>query len=249
MNEEKKKDEPFWRDLIPEELEDLWQLTWKDKLRIGRFGVVVVLLFANEDVFSLYTSCMVIYLCYAGYGLTKTSIYREFKLENTMEKEKDTINKESLKGLFEGAVFNEAQIVIAQSGSKVVYKEVKPCDDEKPQVSDEQIANAILAINGKDKPLNEYQRWLGVCCMLSWKYGYPRNLKDCCERINLLPLEGLEYICKYDNIRKLPATNPFIHEDARQWECYSPKERERVLFNGCLAVAQAFETEIQKQIE
>ena len=87
---------------------------------------------------------------------------------------------------------NNVQInMVVQSGAKVVYKEVTSAKDEKPQVTDIQIANAIRAINGKGKPLNGYQLWLGACCLLSWKYDFPRNLNECCERINALPLEGV----------------------------------------------------------
>jgi hypothetical protein len=186
-------------------------------------------------------------LLYAYEQMRKHSIMEKLLSDNDrMEADMD---KESLKGLFEGASLQNVQIVIAQSGSKVVYKEITSSNDEKPQVTDAQIANAIRAINGKGKPLNGYQLWLGACCLLSWKYDFPRNLNECCERINALPLEGVEYICKYDNIRKLAATNKFVKEDARQWDSYKPKDDERNFFNGCLSVSQALDTEIQKQIE
>lgn len=154
-----------------------------------------------------------------------------------------------LQGMFQGANMQNAQInVVVESGATVVYKQVALTKSDIPQVTDEYITNAICAINGKGKPLNEYQSWLGACCILSWKYGYPRNLKDCCERVNSLPLEGVEYICKYENIRKF-ATYSFVKEDARLWSSYKPLESERTLFNECLSVAQALDIEIQKQLE
>lgn len=154
-----------------------------------------------------------------------------------------------LDGLFQGANMQNAQInVIVESGAKVVYKEMSSIKNDNLQVTNEQMANALLAINGKDKPLSGYQVWLGACCLLSWKYGYPRNLKDCCERINSLPLAGIEFICKYENIRKF-STYSFVKEDARLWKDYKPLESERVLFNECLSVAQALDKEIQKQLE
>lgn len=154
-----------------------------------------------------------------------------------------------IQGMFNGADLSNAQInVIVESGAKVVYKEVSSAKNDNPQVTDEQIANALLAINGKEKPLDEYQVWLGACCILTWKYRYPRKLEDCCKRINSLPLEGIEIICKYENIRKF-STYSFVKEDARLWNDYKPKESERVLFNKCLSVAQALDTEIQRQIE
>lgn len=254
MIDNKKNKEPSFREVfIPEELEDLLRLSFKDKLRIGRFCVVLILLIVNEDIFSLYSALMTIYLIYAGYGLTKTSIIKKIMVEsefnNKINMNMNTIDKETLRGLFEGSTLNDVQVVIAQSGSKVVYKELASVTNEKPQVTDEHITNAIRAINGKGKPLDGYQLWLGACCLLSWKYNYPRNLSECCERINSLPLEGIEYICKYENIRKFPAIHAFAKEDARNWDSYKPKEDERNFFNGCLFVSQALDAEIQKQIE
>ena len=152
-------------------------------------------------------------------------------------------------GLFQGANLHNPQInIIIELNSKLMYKEIALAKEEKPQVTDIHIANAIRAINGKGKPLNGFQLWLGACCLLSWKYDYPRKLSECCERINSLPLEGVEYICKYDNIRKFPAIHAFAREDVRHWDSYKPKEDERNFFNGCLSVSQALDTEIQKQI-
>ena len=49
-----------------------------------------------------------------------------------------------MQGLFQGANMQNAQInVIVESGAKVVYKEVTSPKDEKPQVTDEQMAHAI----------------------------------------------------------------------------------------------------------
>lgn len=156
--------------------------------------------------------------------------------------------EKGMQGLFAGAVLNNPQIVITGDDTKVVYKEVVANKDEKPQVTDEQVANAIRAINGKNKPLDNYQRWLGACCLLAWKYDYPRNIGVCCQRINSLGMNDLEYECKYENIRKLTTTNRFVKEDARYWDSYKPKEDERKLFNECLLVAQALDAEIQKQM-
>ena len=223
-------------------------LSWNDKLRLAYFCMSFAMLVGRVE--NNYFGMLIgfaINLLYAYEQVRKHSIIEKLMFDNDkMENDMDT---ESLKGLFEGANLQDVQIVIAQSGAKVVYKEVTSSKEEKPQVTDMQIANAIRAINGKDKPLNQYNLWFGVCSILSWKYGYPRNLGECCERINSLPLEGLEYICKYDNIRKFPAIHSFAREDARQWDSYKPKEDERNFFNGCLSVSQALDAEIQKQIE
>lgn len=223
-------------------------LSLGDKLRLAHFCMSFVMLVAKvENRCCWILIGFAINLLYAYEQVRKHAIME--KLINENDKIETDMDKESLKGLFEGANLHDVQIVIAQSGSKVVYKEAASSKEDKPQATDIHIANAIRAINGKGKPLNGYQLWLGACCLLSWKYDFPRNLSECCERINTLPLEGVEYICKYDNIRKFPAIHAFAKEDARQWDSYKPKEDERNFFNGCLSVSQALDTEIQKQIE
>lgn len=116
------------------------------------------------------------------------------------------------------------------------------------EYSDEQIARAIKSINGKQNVLNNYQLWLGVCCLLSNKYGFPQNLEKCCERIKSLPYEGesLELECKYESIRKF-AYMKFLSENVDEWDTYTPKEEEKKLFNGCKDVAKQLELAIQKE--
>ena len=253
MKENDAKDDLSIRQLMGRVYRRFRSLSWGDRLRIAYFCMAFTMLVGRvENNHVAFLVGLAINLLVAYEQVRKNSIIEKILLDNDSIKEKEDMNemdKDSLRGLFEGAVLHGPQIVIAQSGSKVVYKEVSSTKEEKPQVTDIQIANAIRAINGKGKPLNGYQFWLGACCLLSWKYDYPRNLSECCERINALPLEGVEYTCKYENIRKFPALHAFAKEDARQWDMYKPKEDERNFFNGCLSVSQALDTEIQKQIE
>ena len=253
MKENDAKDDLSIRELMGRVYRRFRSLSWGDRLRIAYFCMAFTMLVGRvENNHFAFLVGLAINLLVAYEQVRKNSIIEKILLDNDSIKEKEDMNemdKDSLRGLFEGAVLHGPQIVIAQSGSKVVYKEVSSTKEEKPQVTDIQIANAIRAINGKGKPLNGYQFWLGACCLLSWKYDYPRNLSECCERINALPLEGVEYTCKYENIRKFPALHAFAKEDARQWDMYKPKEDERNFFNGCLSVSQALDTEIQKQIE
>ena len=251
MKENDAKDDLSIRQLMGRVYRRFRSLSWGDRLRIAYFCMAFTMLVGRvENNHFAFLVGLAINLLYAYEQVRRNSIIEKLMLDNDiMEESMNGKDNELLRGLFEGAVLHEPQIVIAQSGSKVVYKEVTSSKEEKPQVTDIQIANAIRAINGKGKPLNGYQLWLGACCLLSWKYDFPRNLNECCERINALPLEGVEYICKYDNIRKLAATNKFVKEDARQWDSYKPKDDERNFFNGCLSVSQALDAEIQKQIE
>ena len=250
MTEENIKNGLSLREIFPKEMEDLLKLPPKEKFRMVHFVVALALILGAENHSIWITGCLTFNLLYAAYEAKK--VYNRIRLDNMinhkLEKENYKMNDESLNGLFNGANFKDVQIVIAQKGATVVYKQAVSSRNEITQVTNEQIANAIRAINGKGKPLDGYQLWLGACCLLSWKYDFPRNLRECCERINALPLEGVEYICKYDNIRKFPGVHAFAREDVRQWDSYKPKEDERNFFNGCLSVSQALDTEIQKQI-
>lgn len=120
---------------------------------------------------------------------------------------------------------------------------------EKPQVSDEQFAKALMAINGKGRAIDSQRAWLGACLLLGYKYGFPLNLNDCCKQIDLLPLNQseLEFPCKYESIRMYGCWK-FVSEPYDNWPTYQPKEDEKSLFQKCYAVAQALDKEIKKQM-
>ena len=175
--------------------------------------------------------------------------------KNDCSMETKTMDAEMMNGLFSGANFSgEVQIVVAPRG-RVVFKEETVSSErgavsaEQPKATDMQVANALMAINGKGKPLCNYQTWLGACVLLSSKYDFPRNLNDCCQRINTLPIQGVEYECKYENVRKLVGINKFAKEDFDGWDSYKPRDEERKLFNECLLVSKALDAEIKKQMQ
>lgn len=237
MTEEKKKDELSWRDLIPEELEDFLALSWKDKLRIGRLGFSVVLLFSNKEFFSLYTSYMFIYFLYAAYGFTKTPIYKKIMSRNTpdnqLEKNMEIMDKEALRGLFEGAVLNEPQIVIAQSGSKVVYKEMIPEKKEPPQVTDEQITIALE----KNKTMFWAQSaWAVFFCVCRDHLGLTLNMTEMEHYINGLPItQEMAYECPKGTIQKALANNPYMNLPINKWKANGGKERAILLAEKLIA--------------
>ena len=119
---------------------------------------------------------------------------------------------------------------------------------ENAKVTDETIARALVVINGKDKAIDSQRAWLGACLLLGWKYRFPRNLKDCCERINGLHIEKgmLEYECVYNSIR-LYGSWKFVKEEYDNWVNYTPRDDERQIFEKSLSVAQILDEEIQRQ--
>ena len=115
--------------------------------------------------------------------------------------------------------------------------------DEKQEVTDEQLADAISSICGKGKPLDEYQKWLGICCYVSARCGYPMDLESCCQRLANLPYKTpLEYVPQYKSIR-VYATWNFVKAGYEQWSSLRVNDQERNLFIKChdtaLALVQA----------
>ena len=147
---------------------------------------------------------------------------------------------------FQGATIHNLVINgnMNKSGSEHYYG--KEGSEKRPKVTDEQVAQALLNINGKDQVLNNYQLWLGACCLLMGKYNFPRNLEKCCERINSLPYNGktLALECKYDNIRKFSYLK-FVKEDVDKWSSYQPQDDEKKLFYGCYEVVQELDKKLQ----
>lgn len=118
-------------------------------------------------------------------------------------------------------------------------------------ISAEQMARAIESVNGKGKAVDQYQKWLGVCCLLMGKYGYPKELQACCSRISKLPFrEGaLAFACKYENVRRFPGLYKFVY-DFNNWDTYKPKnDEERKIFGECQNVAYALENAIQNALK
>ena len=138
------------------------------------------------------------------------------------------------------------QIIMEVKGNNTYYEQART--EEKKEITDEHIAKALIAINGKDKAVNSQVAWLGACCFLAWNHGYPRNLGDCCKKIGELPLikDCLEYECKYESIRKFGSWK-FVSMDAREWPQYMPREEEKPMFEKCLSVYLALEKEISNQ--
>ena len=148
---------------------------------------------------------------------------------------------------FQGATFNFVMNgTISRCGTaQSAYRHEDNVTPSKG-VSDETVARALSIINGKDNVLNNYQLWLGACCLLMWKYGFPHSLELCCKRIGELPFgdNPLELDCKYESIRKL-AYLKFVNTDVDNWGSYKPAEDEKKLFYGCYAVVQELDKAIQ----
>lgn len=121
--------------------------------------------------------------------------------------------------------------------------------DYPQRVTDEAIARVLVEMSGKDKAINTYKKWLGVCLLLAERYGFPRDLSRCCERIAQLPYgeRKPEIGCKYENIRKLSYMK-FVSVSIDDWDEYIPKADERKMFQDCQEVVREFERIINTQM-
>jgi len=119
--------------------------------------------------------------------------------------------------------------------------------DEKQEVTDEQLADAISSICGKGKPLDEYQKWLGVCCYVSAHCDYPIDIDACCQRLAVLPYkEPLEYMPQYKSIR-VYATYNFVKVGYDSWKTFKANDQERNLFVKCYDTALALDKALNKR--
>ena len=136
-------------------------------------------------------------------------------------------------------------IVVAESGSKIVYKEEHAPARATPELTDEQIARAILTINGKGKSLDSKQKWAAVHWVLRWVCNFPVRSTEFCARVAQLPLpRDLEFPCDNRNIREL-STLSFCNQDPRDMDEVKPSRTEQREFVQMREVALALLKELQ----
>ena len=139
-----------------------------------------------------------------------------------------------LQGLFQGANMQNAQVnVIVESGAKVVYQEMTSTKDEKPQVTDEQIANAIQ----KNQTMFWAQSaWAVLFCVCRDHLGMTHNMTEMEHYIKGLPFtQALAYECPEGTIQKTLANNPYMKLPINKWKANGGKERAILLAEKLIA--------------
>lgn len=148
---------------------------------------------------------------------------------------------------FQGAIIYNMVINgnMTKNGSEIHH--ANTAEKQPPQYSEKQVARAIEAICGHDKPLNSKQLWAAVYWYLRWQCNYPVKGADFCERVNRLPFSRkLEYECDYNNIRR-QTTLSFMQQDARQIEQVKPSRGDEAFFAQCRTVVLALARELEKK--
>lgn len=211
-------------------------LSVSDKLRVAYFCMSFTMLVGkveNEECWMLIAFAINLLVAYEQ--VRKHAIIEKIRLDNYIKEEEDMneMDKDSLRGLFEGANLNGAQIVIAQSGSRVVYKEVAPTIEEKPQVTDEQIAYAIQ----KNQTMFWAQSaWAVFFCVCRDYLGMTQSMTEMEHYIKGLPFtQALAYECPDGTIQKTLANNPYMKLPINKWKTNGGKERAILLAEKLIA--------------
>ena len=140
-----------------------------------------------------------------------------------------------LQGLFQGANLNNAQInVVVQSGAKVVYKEVtSSTKEDKPQVSDEQMINAI---EKHQSMFWAQSAWAVVFCVCRDHLGMADNMSEFERYIKGLPFtRQLSYECPDGTVQKALGNNPYMKMPIQKWKAKGGKERALMLAEKLIA--------------
>lgn len=116
---------------------------------------------------------------------------------------------------------------------------------EEVSFSDDEIAQALTKLVGKNKAIDSKQKWAGAHWGLRWLCNYPVKAQDFCDKIDTLPLPpNLEFKCDYNNIRPL-STLSFMNEDPRNMEQVKYSKNDEQTFFQMRSVFVALREELQ----
>ncbi len=112
--------------------------------------------------------------------------------------------------------------------------------------TDNQIAQAIEQICGRDKPLNIKQLWAGVYWCLRWYCNFPVKGTDFCDRVKTLPFsKKLDPECDLENFRKYINLS-FMGQDCRKMDEVKPSKMDEPVFVQLRTVVLALVEELGK---
>lgn len=114
--------------------------------------------------------------------------------------------------------------------------------------TDEQIAQALEAVCGEGKPVDEKRKWAAVYWCLRWYCNFPVKGSDFCERIKKLPFSKDPVPeCDYNNIRRLVVLS-FMGQDARQLDKVKASQGDEKFLAECKVVVVALAQELGKSV-
>lgn len=126
------------------------------------------------------------------------------------------------------------------------YYNCRPEQSDPPHYTDQQIAQALVNVVGKNRAIDSKQKWAGAHWLLRWVCNYPVKAADFCEKIATLPLpDDLEFKCDYNNIRPI-STLSFMNQDARQLDGVRCSKNDEPVFLQMKGVVLALQEELRK---
>lgn len=125
-------------------------------------------------------------------------------------------------------------------------REEKRKSQYQSRYSDEQVAQALLNVTGKNKAIDSKQKWAGAYWLLRWECNFPVKLSEFCQRIENLPFpEEPPIKCDYNNIRAFTSL-PFMAQDARFPDAVQCAKSEQSIFVQLRHVAIELAKELRK---
>lgn len=135
-----------------------------------------------------------------------------------------------------------------QNGATFTAAREAPRTSGKKEYSDKQVADALLNVVGKNKVIDNKQKWAGAYWLLRWECNYPVKPLDFCQKIEQLPFSReLAIKCDYNNIRPL-STLSFMNQDARFPEAVNCPKSEKAVFLQMRSVVIELEKELEKTL-
>ena len=148
----------------------------------------------------------------------------------------------------EGATIQGSVIGGSITKSGAEYYSSPHAQKAPPHYTDEQIAQALGNIVGKNKAIDSKQKWAGAMWLLRWECNYPSRAMEFCEKIATLPLpDDLEFKCEYNNIRGI-STLSFMDEDARHLDEVRYSRNDEPVFLQMRGVVIALREELSKTV-
>ena len=113
--------------------------------------------------------------------------------------------------------------------------------------TDAEVARALEAIVGKERPIDAKWKWAGAYWWLRWACGWPVDVPRFCRRVQELPFsEALDVKCEYNDIRRV-CTLTFMEQDPQKMHAVQPSSADTAQFAACREVALRLAEELRRK--
>ena len=224
---------PSVRKILADEYEDFLQLSLIDRWRILDLAVSFGLVLLFSEIYFPWGLILLLINLLRSWNSFRNSAVYEIIEENSNNNNKTRrvmgmTENNSLQGIFQGADLNGVQInVLTGNHNKIVYKEVtgypQSENNESTQVTDEQVANAIMQ---SQSLFWAQSAWAVVFCVCRDYLGMADNMTEFERYVKTLPFtQQLSYDCPEGTIQSTLKNNPYMRFPISKWQENGGKER------------------------